>query len=96
MGNVLFNFRVPFCHFKQRFYAQSEELTEWKSALPGESEMYVFDAPGTPKFLQCMFFCYTRFAVVLNFCNKYVIRSGNSMTLCPHYERQNFPLCILV
>ena len=30
---------------------QSEELTEWKSAFPGESEMYIFDAPGTPKFL---------------------------------------------
>ena len=38
------------------FYAQSEELNEWKSALPGESEMYIFDAPGTPKFLSCMFF----------------------------------------
>ena len=44
-------FRVPFSHVNERFHAQSEELVEWESALPGESEIYIFDAPGTPKFL---------------------------------------------
>ena len=47
----IWNMNIEYEFFNQRFHAQSGELAEWKSALPGESEMYIFDAPGTPKFL---------------------------------------------
>ena len=38
-------------HVNQRFLAQSEEWTESKCALSGESEIYFLDAPGTVFFL---------------------------------------------
>ena len=41
-------FRAAFSHAISCLIGK---LTEWKSALPGESEIYFFDAPGTPKFL---------------------------------------------
>ena len=44
-------------------------MIEWKSALPGESEIYFLTHPVHPNFCSVYFCCYTRFIVVLNFCN---------------------------